>query len=131
MKTIRSARRVKTELRPLFPGYAFVSLDITREPWRSVDGTFGVRQLVRSGDLPAALPESVMASLMSLTDGQGRVDFTSCLAVGDKVRFLAGPFAEMIGSLAHLDAQGRVRVLLNILGRDTQVRTRAEDLAPA
>ncbi len=130
-KTIRSARRVKTELRPLFPGYAFVALDINRDAWSSVNSTFGVRHLVRSGDLPSALPDGVVPALMEMSDGSGRVDFSSRLTVGESVRFLAGPFADMIGSLAHLDGSGRVRVLLSLFGRETEVRTRAADLAPA
>jgi hypothetical protein len=37
----------------------------------------------------------------------------------------------MIGSLERLDANGRVLVLLDLLGRPTHVQARAADLAPA
>ncbi len=38
------------------------------------------------------------------------------MAAGQKVRILAGPFAEQIGLLQRLDDNGRVRLLLDIMG---------------
>lgn len=119
------------ERRPLFPGYAFVSLDIARDAWRSVNGTFGVRRIIECGGQPAAVPEGIVAALMEMTNADGCVTFAAQFAVGDRVRFLAGPFTEMIGTLGQLDAQGRVRVLLSLFGRETEVQTRASNLAPA
>lgn len=129
-KTIRSGRRVKMELRPLFPGYLFVALDLRRDAWRSVNGTFGIRHLVQLGDVPSPLPHGVVEALQEMSQSLGRVDFSNRLAVGDKVRFLAGPFADMIGALEHLDGNGRVRVLLSLFGRETTVKARAADLHP-
>lgn len=130
-KTIRSGRRVKTELRPLFPGYVFVALNPLRDAWRSVDGTFGVRHIIRSGDKPSPLPVGVVEALQDMSEALGRVDFSCRLAVGQRVRFLSGPFAEMIGALEHMDGHGRVQVLLTLFGRETQVKARAADLAPS
>lgn len=130
-RTIRSGRRVKTELRPLFPGYVFVALDPLRDAWRSVDGTFGVRHIIRSGDRPSPLPEGVVEALQAMSAGLGRVDFSCRLAVGQRVRFLAGPFADMIGALEQMDGSGRVQVLLTLFGRETQVRARAADIVPS
>lgn len=65
-----------------------------------------------------------------MSEALGRVDFSSRLAVGARVRFLSGPFAEMIGALERMDGNGRVQVLLTLFGRETQVRARAADLVP-
>jgi transcriptional antiterminator RfaH len=129
-KTIKSGRRVRTELRPLFPGYALVALDTARDAWRSVNGTIGVRQLVHFGSDPSPLPTGVVEALQAMSDDHGRVDFSRQLEVGGKVRFLAGPFAEMIGSLEHLDGRGRVRVFLTLFGRETEVKAHARDVIP-
>jgi transcriptional antiterminator RfaH len=69
-------------------------------------------------------------ALMQMTRSDGRVSFSSAMAAGDKVRFLTGPFADLVGSLEHLDEGGRVRVLLNILGRETAVKADASQLLP-
>ena len=129
-KTIRSGRRIRTELRPHFPGYVFVSLDLGRDPWRSVDSTFGVRSLVKLGDRPAAVPFGVVEALQEMALETGQIVFTSALRPGGKVKFLTGPFAEMIGDLQRLDDRGRVLVLLNLLGRETHVASRATELQP-
>src|SRR5688500_12577969 len=45
-KTIRHARRFRTIKAPFFPRYLFVSLDLQRARWRSVNGTYGVSGLL-------------------------------------------------------------------------------------
>ena len=129
-KTIRSGRHARTELRPLFPGCVFVAPNPLRDQWRSVDGTFSVRHIIRSGDRPSPLPKGVVETMQDMSEALGRVDFSSRLAVGARVRFLSGPFAEMIGALERMDGNGRVQVLLTLFGRETQVRARAADLVP-
>jgi transcription elongation factor/antiterminator RfaH len=129
-KTIRSGRRIRSELRPHFPGYLFVQLDLGSDPWRSVDSTIGVRSLVKAGDRPVAVPDGVVEVLQDMALDSGQIVFTSTLRPGGKVKFLSGPFAEMIGSLERLDGKGRVQVLLSLLGRQTQVAARAMDLRP-
>jgi len=130
LKTIKSGRRIRSELRPFFPGYVFVSLDTRLDGWRAVDSTLGVRAIVKNGDLPSAVPRGIVEGLMQMTEEDGRIVFTSHLKAGENVRFLSGPFADMVGALERLDANGRVLVLLDILGRVTQVKAKAADLGP-
>lgn len=129
-RTTRSGRRVRTELRPLFPGYIFVHMDIGREPWRAVDSTAGVRGLVKNGETPAAVPDGVVEALQDMAQLDGQVVFTASLRPGEQVRFLTGPFVEMVGALEQLDSKGRVLVLLNLFGRATHVAARASELQP-
>jgi len=130
LKTIKSGRRIRSELRPFFPGYVFVSLDPYLDGWRAVDSTLGVRSIVKNGDSPSAVPRGIVEGLKQMTEEDGRIVSTSHLKTGENVRFLSGPFADMVGALERLDATGRVLVLLDILGRVTQVQAKAADLAP-
>ena len=130
-RTTRSGRRMKTHLRALFPGYIFVNMNLAQSRWRAVDGTFGVRAIVKTGDLPAPLPVGVVESLIAMTDEAGKVSFASSLSPGQDVRFLSGPLAGLIGRLEHLDAAGRVTVLLDLLGRSTPIRGHASELTPS
>ena len=117
-------------LRPLFPSYAFVALDLRVDAWRSVDGTVGVRGLVKSAGVPSPLPAGFVESLRAVSDKDGRISFSRDLRIGSEVKFLTGPFAEMIGSLVRLDNRGRALVLLSMLGRTTEVRASASALMP-
>ena len=55
-KTIRHARKLSTVTAAFFPGYLFVLLDLNRDRWRSVNGTFGISTLVMAGELPCPVP---------------------------------------------------------------------------
>jgi transcription elongation factor/antiterminator RfaH len=129
-KTIRHARKLSTVVAPFFPRYLFVALDLNRQHWRSVNGTVGVASLVMAGERPIALPHGVVESMLATADAHGLLRVWSNLKVGSTVRLAAGPFAEQLGILDRMDDSGRVRVLLDILGRQVPVcLSRAHALA--
>ncbi len=133
LKTRRHARKLETVLAPIFPRYLFVVLDLDRDRWRSVNGTFGVARLVMmADDRPQPAPHGVVEALIALADGRDllRFDGGGRLAVGQRVRILAGAFAERIGLLQRLDGNGRVRLLLNIMGGRIGVTLPSAALVP-
>ena len=113
------ARRVQTVLRPLFPRYLFAGLDRTAMRWRPILSTFGVSDVVRAGDEPAAVAPEIIAELR---EGESSGAFDRLCSgrlprLGDLVRINAGVFEQMIGRLAELRDEDRVVVLLDLLGR--------------
>jgi transcriptional antiterminator RfaH len=129
-KTIRHARRSVTIEAPFFPHYLFVVLNLARDRWRSVNGTFGVSRLVMRGDQPHPAPHDVVEALIAAADGRGILQLAEKLQVGGPVRLMAGPFAEHLAILENLDDCGRVRVLLDILGRQVAISTAANNVLP-
>jgi transcriptional antiterminator RfaH len=130
-KTVRHARKLKTVIAPFFPRYLFVALDLRRDRWRSINGTLGVVKLVSGQELPLALPSGVVETMAAARDMNGDMILSNMFAIGDRVRVLSGPFADLIGELAHTDGRARVRVLLRLLGRETSVSIERSALAPA
>ena len=130
-KNRRHARKVETISTPLFPRYIFVVVDQTRDRWRSINGTLGVDRLLMYGREPQAVPLGVVENLIAATDAQGNVHFDFDLNVGQSVKVTAGPFANLVGELERLDDNGRVRVLLEILGGRVRVALPRNYLAPA
>jgi transcriptional antiterminator RfaH len=94
----------------------FVILNLGRDRWRSINGTFGVASLIMAGETPQAVPVGIVEQLLDYADDQGLVRFDRDLRKGQSVRVTSGPFANAIGCLERLDASGRVRVLLDIMG---------------
>jgi transcriptional antiterminator RfaH len=129
-KNRRHARKVETVSVPLFPRYIFTILDRSRDRWRSVNGTFGVDRLVTYGGEPQPVPRGVVESLIEAVDPDGSIQFDFHLKEGQTVRVTAGPFADLVGELEHLDDNGRVRVLLEIMGGKTRVGLPQTLLAP-
>src|SRR3990172_5588516 len=119
------ARRTTTILEPLFPRYLFARFNCAMTPWRSINGSRGVAQLLTRGPDPVPVPHGVVERLAADTDDNG---VTSPFALGmlwkgRKVRINTGAFA---GQLAEVDAPplsggARVKLLLSLLGRTSSV----------
>jgi transcriptional antiterminator RfaH len=77
------------------------------------------------------VPAGVVETMVALADAEGLLQLHSNLKVGAPVRFAAGPFAEQLGVIDRLDNAGRIRVLLNILGRQVPVRLNRNYALPA
>jgi transcription antitermination factor NusG len=129
-KTIRHARRLSTVESPFFPRYLFIVLDLAHHRWRSVNGTFGVSRLVMQADQPHPVPHGVVEALIAAADARGMLQLGDKLQIGAPVRLMAGPFAEQLAILDELDDTGRVRVLLDILGRRVTISTSANNILP-
>jgi transcriptional antiterminator RfaH len=124
LKLRRHARRVERVSAPLFPRYLFVAFDPLTTRWRAICSTIGVCQLISHGDVPAPVPDDVIKALQAQDDEQGfsLIGKKARFAIGEKVRVVAGAFADTIGQIYELGDHERVIVLLDLLGR--QVRTR-------
>lgn len=130
-KTIRHARKLRTVKAPLFPGYLFVALDLTRDRWSAIRSTVGVSRLLTYRDgSPMPVPDGIVERLIEQFDGNvTRLD--GGLRRGQSVRILSGPFADLVGTLERLDAVGRVQVLLKMMGSMVPVVLDRSALAPA
>ena len=129
-KTVRHARRSKTVHAALFPRYLFVALDIERDRWRSVLGTVGVVTMIMDSGGPKPVPGGVVETLCQAAASDGIVTFTDSLALGARVRFLDGPFAEQVGEVVRLDDKDRVAVLMELMGGERLVVARPSSLMP-
>jgi transcriptional antiterminator RfaH len=130
-KTTRHARRLMTVNSPFFPRYLFIALDIGRDHWRRVNGTFGVANLLAANDRPMAVPVGVVESLIAQCGADGNLCLPETLAVGARIQILNGPFANLVGQLTRVDGGGRVQVLLNLLGGEVRVGIGRQALMPA
>jgi transcriptional antiterminator RfaH len=130
-KTIRHARQLRTVRAPLFPRYIFLILDLGRDRWLSVQGTIGVSSLYTCMNRPVPVPEGVVEALIENTDEANMTLFSCGLTTGQSVRILSGPFVDLVGTLERLDAAGRVRVLLDMMGTAVPVALRRTAICPA
>ena len=130
-RTVRHARKLRNVLAPLFPGYIFVILDLSRDRWRSVNGAPGVASLIMGAEQPIPAPRGVVEALIATREGSGAVSLAQDLAIGQMVRILSGPFAQAICRLERLDDRGRVCVLLEIMGGQVAAYLDRSALGPA
>lgn len=129
----RHAGKVEQVLRPLFPRYLFVSLDLEAQRWRAILSTFGVAGLVGHADGPVPVPDPVIDGLRARagTDGTFLLDRTSLLKTGDPVRIDDGPMRDVEGIFQAASDADRVIVLLSLMGRDVRVTVPADHIERA
>lgn len=129
--TRRRGDAFKTAYAPLFPGYIFLSLGAEIVHWRSVNSTYGVGRVVSFGGAPAAVDGRFVDALRARCDAEGRIlpePAGPSFRVGEEVRVSVGPFANLVGQIEKMAADGRVTVLLGLLGGRTRVGVSAAHL---
>ncbi len=131
----RHARRTTLVLAPLFPRYLFVQADLARDRWQSINGTHGVHHLVCMGDRPSPVPDGVVDAIRARAADDGVIELPpdplcgQTFAPGETVKITAGPLADQAGVFDGLDANARVVVLLDMLGRRVRVPLRGDAIA--
>lgn len=125
-KTISHARRTQEVLRPLFPGYIFVSLDLEKDQWRSINGTRGISHLLTQDDhKPLFIPSEVIENLQEEQEEQGAIalgSLVNAFKVGDTIRITEGAFAEHVGVVERLSDKDRVQLLLSFMNRPLTIK---------
>ena len=115
----------------LFPGYLFARFNYPQQ-LRHVVSTQGVTGMVAFGGKPPTVADGVIEFLRAQVSTANRIDPAPVFAEGTWVRIVAGCFREVEGQVLSFDSKNaRVRVLLNLLGRDVQVSVPAQQLASA
>ncbi len=110
------AKKPKTVLRKLFPGYVMVKMFMNPNTWYVVRNTRGVTGFVgpASGD-PIPLSDEEVAKM-----GIEHVRLKVAFDIGDNVHVVSGPFANFDGVVQSIDADRQI-VVINIFmfGKET------------
>ena len=117
-RKVRHARKESAVLRPLFPGYIFVSFDPVVTQWRVINNTIGVVTLLTGrGHSPQRAPQALMDALIAGCDAAGAVMPPLSFKSGDKVRLASGPFRNVLAEVTQTSYGERVRLLFDLMGR--------------
>jgi transcriptional antiterminator RfaH len=128
--TRRMRDKLVTREEPVFPGYLFVNFEVSTAPWRRINGTLGVARLLTTPSLvPARVPAAFMEALHRRCGPDGLVRPPDALAPGDVVRVVAGPFAETVSRIEALDRDGRIAILMEVMGQAVRLSLRPENVA--
>ncbi|MBI2042325.1 MAG: transcription termination/antitermination protein NusG [Candidatus Nealsonbacteria bacterium] len=119
IKIKEGKRRVVEE--KIYPGYVLVEMIVTDDSWYVVRNTPNVTGFVGAGTTPVPVSNEeiqVLQKKMGVDTPQFKID----VMVGDSVKITDGPFKDFDGKVSEIDeARGKVKVLVNMFGRDTPV----------
>lgn len=114
----------------LFPGYVFARTAL-RDSYRHVMAIHGIRGVVSYGAIVPSIPDGFVDEIRSrLTkNGEPIEDKEPGLQAGKEVTVMEGPFISWHGIITGVvPARNRVKVLLELLGRQLQVELPADSL---
>ena len=107
-----------------FPGYILVRMYLDDDSWYAVRNTPGVTGFVGSGQKPTPLSRREVERILGVVKGEEKKAprFKPDWEVGETVRVVEGPFADFNGLIEDINVdQSKVRVLVDIFGRETPV----------
>lgn len=117
---IKSGRRKNVEEK-IYPGYVLVEMIVTDDSWYVVRNTPNVTGFVGVGTtpMPISLKEiEVLKKRMGVEAPEYNIE----VKVGDSVKIIDGPFKDFDGKVSEIDKnRGKIKVLVNMFGRDTPV----------
>lgn len=117
---IKNGKRQVVEEK-IYPGYVLVEMIVTDDSWYVVRNTPNVTGFVGAGTTPTPVSKEEMENLlkrMKVEEPQYKIE----VKVGDLVKIIDGPFKDFDGKVSEIDQErGKVKVLINMFGRDTPV----------
>ncbi|HEY4482850.1 MAG TPA: transcription termination/antitermination protein NusG [Candidatus Paceibacterota bacterium] len=117
---IKGGKRAEAEEK-VYPGYVLVDMIVDDESWYVVRNTPRVTGFVGSGTTPVPLSQKEIDDLFGRM-GASVTKHNIDLEVGEEVKIEDGPFKELEGKVAEVDdVRGKVKVLVNMFGRETPV----------
>jgi len=126
--TSRKLSRFINTSKPLFPGYMFVRFDRTDPKWHKINNTYGVSRLITVNSILKSIPTSFIDSLMKRYDSSGKLLPMTKFKKGDRVKVLGGPFADFFATVEKYEADQRIWILMDLMGRKTNIQTTSDAL---
>ncbi len=117
---IKNGKRKVVEEK-IYPGYVLVEMIVTDDSWYVVRNTPQVTGFVGSGNTPIPVSAEEITTLkrrMGVQEPKYKID----VLPGDPIKITDGPFKDFDGKVGTVDEEkGKVKVLVNMFGRETPV----------
>jgi len=117
---IKNGKRKVVEEK-IYPGYVLVEMIVTDDSWYVVRNTPNVTGFIGAGTTPIPVSQEEADTLkkrMKAEIPQYKID----VKIGDLVKITDGPFKDSDGKVSEIDQErGKVKVLVDMFGRDTPV----------
>lgn len=127
---IKKTRRGKVRfVEPVFPGYLFLYADL-QQHYRRIRAVHGIRDIIAFGGKIPSVPQAFIEALKQQFNLEDRHDLPApVLRAGQKVVLTEGPFKDIEAIISgEVDARNRVRLLLEFLGQQLEIKVPAEQV---
>ena len=121
---IKGGKRYE-KTRKMFPGYVFLEMILDEKSWYLIRQTTGVARFIGTKVTPTPVSEKEMARVLKQLGKEEKFEIN--FERGECVRVISGPFRGYTGTVDEINAEKeKLKVLINIFGRDTPVEVNFE-----
>ena len=130
-KTISRVRnKFKEIIKPVFPGYIFIAINLEEKNWHKINNTRGISRILVFGNEIPLIHCKLIKELKYRFSLNNTPKVVDPFEIGMNAEITNGPFAELIGKIEEIDADQRIWILLDILGNQTRVSINKLNLTP-
>ena len=130
-KTISRVRnQFKEIIKPVFPGYIFIAINLEEKNWHKINNTRGISHIIVFGNEIPLIHYKLIEELKHRFSLNNDPKAADPFEVGINAEITSGPFAQLIGEIDEIDADQRIWILLDILGTQTRVSINKVNLIP-
>ena len=106
----------------VFPGYMLIQMEMDEETYNFDKRTPGITNFVSVGNRPVVLKDSEVQDIIDALDPNRGFKPKKKYSKNMLVRIAEGPFVDYTGKIDDVnDEKERVKVMINLFGRDTPV----------
>ena len=121
---IKGGKRVE-KVKKMYPGYVFLEMVLDEESWYLIRETAGVARFIGTKVRPTPVSDREMQRVLKQLGKEERLEIS--FEKGEAVRVISGAFRGYTGTVDEVNAEkGKLKVLINIFGRDTPVEVNFE-----
>ena len=117
----RRQNKFKRIIKPVFPGYIFIAINLEKKNWYKINNTRGISSIIVFGNEIPLIHSELIEELKHRFSTDNVTKATDPFEVGMNAEITNGPFAQLIGKIEEIDAEQRIWILLDILGTQARV----------
>jgi len=118
---VRKSNKFKEIIKPVFPGYIFVSIKSNENNWQVLNNTKGLSRIIKFGDQVPFISTDLIKNIKSRFALEDNLSQFEKLEPGMSVEITNGPFTQLTGKIDKIDNDQRIWILLEFLGSQTRV----------
>lgn len=120
MIEVKNGKRKVVE-KKIFQGYVIVEMKMSEDAWYIVRNTPNVTGFVGSGSDPSPIDQDEVDKILKRM-GREEPKYKMNFKIGEVVNIIDGPFKDTDGTVNEVDeTKGKLKVLVNMFGRETPV----------
>ena len=117
----RGQNKFKEIIKPVFPGYIFIAINLEENNWQRINNTRGISSIINFGNQIPLIRSELIEELKHRFSMNNTAKLADQFEVGTNAEIINGPFTKLIGKIDEINSNQRIWILLDVLGTQRRV----------